>query len=51
MKENNSISLKKMQKQLQIPYMTVRRLVDGLQKDGIVIREGSKRCGQWIVKI
>ena len=48
--ENPSITQKELQKKTGISLGTVKRILPKLQENGILVREGGKRFGKWIVK-
>jgi len=50
MSQNNRISLKSIQEQSYISFITVRRIVAKLQEKEIITREGSKRSGHWVIR-
>ena len=49
-KENPSITQKEIQQRTGISLGTVKRILPKLQKKGILVREGGKRFGRWIIK-
>lgn len=48
-KENPSITQKKIHEQLGISLGTIKRILPRLQKKGILVREGGKRFGKWVI--
>lgn len=50
-KENPSITQKEFQQRTGISLGTVKRILPKLQEKGIIVREGGKRFGKWIIKI
>lgn len=49
-RENPSITQKKIQEESGISLGTIKRILPKLQEEGILIREGGKQFGKWIVK-
>ena len=49
-KENPSITQKELQQRTGISLGTVKRILPKLQEKGIIVREGGKRFGKWIIK-
>ena len=49
-KENPSITQKEIQQRTGISLGTVKRILPKLQEKGIIVREGGKRFGKWIIK-
>lgn len=49
-KENPFITQKELQQKTGISLGTVKRILPRLQENGILVREGGKRFGKWIIK-
>lgn len=49
-KENPSITQKEIQKVTGISIGTIKRILPRMQEKGILIREGSRRSGKWVIK-
>lgn len=49
-KENPFITQIELQKKTGIPLGTIKRILPKLQEKGILVREGGKRFGKWIIK-
>jgi len=49
-RENPSITQKELQKETGISLGTVKRILPKLQERGVLVREGGKRFGKWIIK-
>lgn len=48
-KENPFITQKELHEKTGISLGTVKRILPGLQEKGVLVREGGKRFGKWIV--
>ena len=48
-RENPSITQAELKEKLQVSIMTVKRMMDDLQKRGLIERQGSSRKGKWII--
>lgn len=48
-KENPSITQKKLHEKSEIPLGTIKRILPVLQKKGVISREGNNRTGRWII--
>lgn len=49
-RQNSSITQKELQKKTGISLGTIKRILPRLQAKGILVREGGKRFGKWIIK-
>ena len=49
-KEDPSITQSELHKKTGISLGTIKRIIPKLQKRGMLVREGGKRFGKWIVK-
>lgn len=49
-KENPFITQKELQQKTGISLGTVKRILPRLQENGILVREGGRRFGKWIIK-
>lgn len=50
MKENPSMSQTQLMEEMSLTRKQVQKDMKGLQEEGELVREGSNRNGQWIVK-
>lgn len=48
-RENPSITQAEVKEKMQVSIVTVKRLMTGLQKRGLIERQGSSRKGKWII--
>lgn len=49
-KQNSFITQKELQQKTSISLGTVKRILPKLQEKGILVRDGGKRFGKWIIK-
>ncbi len=49
LKEEPSITQKKLHEKSEIPMGTIKRMLPKLQKNGVIRREGNNRSGKWII--
>jgi DNA-binding MarR family transcriptional regulator len=49
-REEPELTYKQIGERLAISGSTVKRIITKLQKDGTVIRVGSKRKGKWLIQ-
>ena len=49
LKEEPSITQKKLHEKSEIPMGTIKRMLPKLQKNGVISREGNNRSGKWII--
>ncbi len=51
MKENSSIKVSEISRQIGIGLTTITKHIHRLKEEGLVVRKGSKKKGEWIVNV